>query len=156
MLVQMIFEGGPLDGEFQVVQSVSLAPRNHVTFYLPHRQSFDDDGNVVEKGLETTYVYQGEIPLVPGDYWQANYLYGYGGGKFHPLPDPITPPQARNLAGSSLGLTQVTGHLFAAAPVKSLAGRVKGQTMVRGKLLALTGYRGQIWQPEYPQPNPFA
>jgi hypothetical protein len=107
MAVQLLLKGGPLDGEIQVVQSTRTDPNHVLTFNIPTHQSYDVNGDVIDKGLLVNYVFSGEVPLkqgghidttVPGvwvgdDRVEHNYLYHYAGpvGSYVPLPPPINP-----------------------------------------------------------------
>jgi hypothetical protein len=113
MSVLMIMEGGPLDGEEQVVQQCADTPGQTMTFFQPSRQTFDQDGNVVAVSLQSTYaVVQEGRPPKPGDVWDKSWVltfvgqeypnYGYGPIQPSPPHTDIPGPQVFMLAGTAM------------------------------------------------------
>lgn len=78
MSVMMILQGGNLDGQRQVVENLPHNPGDTLLLNLPHKQTFDDNGLVIDTGLVTTYGYlQDGNPPGSDDVWSASYIYQY-------------------------------------------------------------------------------
>jgi hypothetical protein len=91
----MILQGGPLDGEHQIVESLPNAPGSTMFFSIPTYQFFDQGGNVVDRGLEVTYSYLSPGPP-PDDYdtWNASYIFNFVGEEVYIPPGGLYPTVA--------------------------------------------------------------
>lgn len=94
MAVKMILQGGPLDGEQQLVENLNTTPGYEMQFDIPNYQTFDADGeSVVGMGLVAVYAYQGPGPDPGGsDTWTSSSIYEFTGEFFVQPPGPVTPP----------------------------------------------------------------
>lgn len=114
----MILEGGPLDGEEQVVQQCADVPGQTMTFYQPSKQSFDQDGNVVAISLITTYAVVGEGPPPgPGDVWDRSWVFSFvSQGQPYLPPGSIQPsPPHVDMPGSQVFMTVDTAMIINAS-----------------------------------------
>lgn len=115
MTVYMILQGGPLDGEKQIVESLPTDPGSQMLFSIPNWQTFAPDGTtVVDLGLEEVYTYlQPGPPPVPanGDTWDTSWIFKFAGEVYVPTPPPITPPVVPpEVAGNQVAMF-VNGNL---------------------------------------------
>jgi len=95
--VLMILEGGPLDGEEQIVLDV---PRNEgatLTFNQWNHQVFDpttheEEEVLLSQGIVVTYRFlgPGRAPDPEFDTWESSWVFEYAGGAY--LPTPERPP----------------------------------------------------------------
>lgn len=98
MTKQMILQGGPLDGEKQVVLDLNTTPGYNMQFSLENFQNFHPDGvTVASQGLVAVYTFLGPGPAPnPGspafDTWDTSWIYKFTGEVTIPPPSPITPP----------------------------------------------------------------
>ena len=94
--VMMILEGGPLDGESQVVENVPTTPGATLLFNIPNFQTFDpttDSEVVLGQGLQAIYAFVGSGPSpAPGDQWVTSWVFDFTGLSYIPTPPPVTPP----------------------------------------------------------------
>jgi len=94
MTVKMILQGGPLDGEQQIVENLNTSPGYQMQFIMPNHQIFGTaDQSVQALGLAVAYAYMGPGPGPGGsDTWTASYIYQFVvGTSSAPPPPPITP-----------------------------------------------------------------
>ena len=95
MTAKMILQGGPLDGESQIVLDINTTPGYQMQFSIPHYQTFAGDAQtVLSQGLMASYAYQGPGPGPgTGDTWTKSGIYVYVAGTAAPplVPPPITP-----------------------------------------------------------------
>lgn len=96
MTVMMLLQGGPLDGERQIVEALPTDPGSLMVFNIPNWQTFAPDGTtVVDLGLEAIYSYlQPGPPPVPanGDTWDSAWVYQFAEEIYVAPPAPISPP----------------------------------------------------------------
>jgi hypothetical protein len=88
--------GGPLDGEFQIVEMVPTAIGSELIFNVPHFQTFDpnqEEEVVLSQGLQAVYALTGEgsVPTVE-DNWNSSWNYEFTGEMYVPTPSPLPPP----------------------------------------------------------------
>jgi hypothetical protein len=89
--VMMILQGGPLDGEAQLVEMVPTDPGSKMFFSVPGFQFFDANGNYLYSGLEATYELVGPGPDPDpdaGEYWDAAWIFTFEGGNYQPPYPP--------------------------------------------------------------------
>jgi len=94
MTAKIILQGGPLDGEQQIVLDLNTTPGYQMLFSLPHYQVFASDAQTVNAlGLQVIYAYVGPGPGPGGgDTWTKSGIYQYvAGTSTAPAPPPITP-----------------------------------------------------------------
>lgn len=94
MSVKLILQGGPFDGEEQLVLDLNTTPGYEMQFNIPNYQTFDASGNVVlTQGMVAVYAYQGPGPG-PGssDTWTSSSIYEFTGEFYVPQPPPLYPP----------------------------------------------------------------
>lgn len=94
MAVKMILQGGPLDGEEQLVLDLNTTPGYQMQFDIPNYQTFDESGdNVTGLGLVAVYAYLEPGPG-PGssDTWTSSSIYEFVQEYFVPQPPPLYPP----------------------------------------------------------------
>lgn len=94
--VLMILEGGPLDGEEQMVEMVPTTIGAQLRFNMPNFQTFDpttDTEVVTGLGLQAIYalVARGRDPG-PADNWDSSWIFTFTGEAFVPVPDPLPQP----------------------------------------------------------------
>jgi hypothetical protein len=94
MSEKMILQGGPLDGEQQLVDNLNETPGYEMQFNVPNYQTFGPDGkSVVGMGLVAVYAYLQPGPAPGGsDTWTSSSIYEFTGEFFVPPPGPVTPP----------------------------------------------------------------
>lgn len=98
MSVKMILDGGPLDGEEQLVLNLPqpATTGSVLTINLPNYQFFDADGEtVVSYGLQVEYevMSQGPPPNpAQGDTWDTSWVCEFVEESFLPPPPPLYPP----------------------------------------------------------------
>jgi hypothetical protein len=95
----MILQGGPLDGEHQIIAGV-VDVGETMTFNLDTFQHFAADGvTVLQQGLIATYQVTGPgpAPVPPGDTWTVSWYLGFVSAVYTtPVPPNVvvpTPPQ---------------------------------------------------------------
>jgi hypothetical protein len=119
MTVMMMLQGGPLDGERQIVETLPTAPGSQMLFSLPHYQTFAADGTTVtDLGLEVIYSFlQAGPPPVPanGDTWDSSWVYQFVVEVYVTPPAPITPPVIPPVVGGNQVAMFVTGGLTVVA-----------------------------------------
>lgn len=93
MPLLMMLQGGPLDGEQQIVGSLPNSENAALFFSLPNYQFFDETGaTVVQRGLECTYRFSSVGPQPgAGDTWEASYVFEFAGGDAMPRPPGLYP-----------------------------------------------------------------
>ena len=94
MTVKMILQGGPLDGEQQIVENLNTTPGYQMQFVMPNHQIFGTAGSGVQAlGLTVIYAYSGPGPGPgAGDTWTTSSIYQYViGTSSAPPPAAITP-----------------------------------------------------------------
>jgi hypothetical protein len=92
MALLMILQGGPLDGEEEIVEGLPSAPGTPLSFYLPHFQVLDQDGAWLSTGITSDYAVVGPgPPPTTGDTWTSSLILEYTGGPFTPPPPNINP-----------------------------------------------------------------
>lgn len=94
MAVKMILQGGPLDGEEQLVENLNTTPGFEMQFVLENFQTFGPDGeSVAGLGLMAVYAYlgPGDAPGA-GDTWTSSSIYEFTGEYYIPQPPPLEPP----------------------------------------------------------------
>jgi hypothetical protein len=79
--VLLILEGGPFDGEEQIVQDLPIWTGSKITLNMPNHQTFQPDIEeevVVDQGIEVTYTLQGpgRAPTA-SDTWESSWVYEY-------------------------------------------------------------------------------
>lgn len=103
----MVLEGGPLDGEEQLVNQLATDPGTVLWLSVPNYQSFHEDGEtVIGLGCQAEYalVGQGPPPSV-GDTWDTSWVYDYVSESFvAPIPPFIEPPPSAQLPDVFVGL----------------------------------------------------
>ena len=116
MSVLMMLQGGPLDGEEQVVLNVPRTPGATMFFNIPSFQTFglvpsgefgdntfgsgvfggsDDDFVValIGLGLQATYAMLAQGPGPDdGDVWDTSWVFGFAGDVFTPPPPDVDIP----------------------------------------------------------------
>jgi hypothetical protein len=94
--VKLMLQGGPLDGEQQIVLDISRTPGYPIVFNVPNSQTFAPDGvTLIDLGLQVTYTVatQGPPPDVgSGDTWDTSWFLNFVPESYTPRPPPITPP----------------------------------------------------------------
>jgi hypothetical protein len=96
MTVLMKLEGGPLDGEQQIVEMLPNTTGARLLFNIPNFQTFDPTSGteaVTGLGLQAYYVFVGPGPGPgTGDSWATSWIYSFTGESFVPTPGPKPPP----------------------------------------------------------------
>ena len=91
-----MLEGGPLDGEAQVVEMVPTARGSQMLFNLTNYQTFDPEAEtetVLSQGLQAIYGLVGEGPdPTVDDRWDTSWIFIFTGESYVPTPAPVPPP----------------------------------------------------------------
>lgn len=90
----MVLQGGPLDGQEQIVQMLPTTPGAQLFFNIPNYQTFEPNTEtVIAVGLTAYYalVGQGAGPGI-GDSWDTSWIFDFTGEAFVPAPPPLYPP----------------------------------------------------------------
>jgi hypothetical protein len=126
MAVKMILQGGPLDGDEQLVLDLNTTPGYEMQFNIPNYQTFAPDGeSVVGLGLVVVYSFleAGPGPVV-GDSWTSSSIYEFAGEFFVAPPGGVTPPSPMPLPPAVFMnvLSGMTINANAPSPGVQLAG----------------------------------
>ena len=138
MTVLMLLQGGPLDGEMQIVQVLPTDPGSTLVFNIPNFQTFDpntEDEVVIGLGLMTSYslIEQGPDPDPDvGDTWDTSWIFGFTGQAYIPTPPDLPVPPNPDITGnqvamfsfSNLGVfgTRISGAQFVAESAMDVQG----------------------------------
>jgi hypothetical protein len=95
MTVLMRLQGGPLDGEQQIVEMLPTTPGAQLFFNIPNYQTFDPSApteTVIGVGLQAYYslVGPGAGPGT-GDTWTSSWIFSFTGEAYVPTPPPLYP-----------------------------------------------------------------
>jgi hypothetical protein len=118
MSLKMILQGGPLDGEQQLVQALNTTVGSIIFFSMPHYQSFSSGGTtVIDLGLEVEYklISQGPPPVpANGDTWDSSWVFGFVPESYTAPPAAITPPVQPPVVSTAFISLAATSTLTAA------------------------------------------
>lgn len=122
--VLMMLEGGPLDGEIQVVEMLPTNVGDELFFNVPHFQTFDpnqpDAEVLVGQGLQAIYALSGQGPAPgAGDRWNTSWVFDFTGEVYIPTPPFLPTPPAVDVQLAQVWMTATTTLVPDTIPVST-------------------------------------
>jgi hypothetical protein len=155
--VKLMLQGGPLDGEQQIVLDIPRTPGSPITFNVPNNQTFAADGaTLIDLGLQVTYTVAGQGPppvIAAGDTWDTSWYLNFVPESYTPRPPPVTPPVTTTTifdTGLTASAWAATGSGFVSTvaqgnPTPSY--NVPNNVQATRNVGVLTTYSADVWVP---------